>query len=151
MMCSYAKRDPQLETSTFQPTPPTHVRFRPNPRLSKALDQVPSSEQHDLVLPPRSIPHLHPTLPIFPIQHFVKVVQYDGGTLVFRLTGFPWIDHEPCRGMFDGEFAHPYTVMSGCETGFLIVRRAVAVGKVRHGGINLPIIDSREPPTHTGE
>jgi hypothetical protein len=144
-MCSYTKSDDQLDTSTLgSATTPTHIRFRPNTGLSKALDQVSSSEQHDLVLSPRSIPHLHPTLPIFPIQHFVKVVQYDGGSLVLGLTGFPWVDHEPCRGVFDGEFAHPYTMMSGGKTGFLVIRRAGGVGKSHRDDVSLLI------PPHRG-
>lgn len=105
--------------------PTTHIGFRPYPRFTETLDQVSAREQHDLVFPPRTIPHLHPAFAILAVQHLVEMIQNDGGPLIFWLTGFPGVDHQPRRGVFHGEFAHPHSVVSGRQTGFLVVRRAI--------------------------
>lgn len=89
----------------------TNVGLRPNPRLAKRLDQVSTSEQHDLDLAKLAVPTPDTAIP--PVELLLKVLEDDGGPLVGALASLPRVDHEPRRGRLDRELTHLDAVVGG--------------------------------------
>ena len=117
MMCSYTQQWAISITIT-------HIWLTPNPRLAETLDQVAPSKKHDLVSPPSTVTHRDTTA--IAIQHLLKVFQDHRSPLIFRLSGFPGIDHEPGRCMLHGKLAHSDPVDGRCKACLLIMRRAAS-------------------------
>ena len=69
----------------------TDIRLAPLSWLAKALDQITTRQQHDLVLSAPPITHRQTSAVL--IQHLVKVIEDDGRALVLGLSSFPGIDH----------------------------------------------------------
>ena len=44
----------------------------------------------------------------FSVDLVVEMIEHDGGPLI-GLNGFPWVDHQPSRGLFCSERAHVYS------------------------------------------